>query len=166
MTPNTLTSSSVKNEASSSKSIQVAYGPYCCPHQARDSTNDWSAIEQQINSIQADLVVHEIPLQTVALTRQYSCRPPPRHHPFYFRNRRSAPLQRIFRHSSPALQTKPFASSENSPKPAVSHGEYVYRICSQKMASMYSNPDRRFSEIQAIRFGVLKAEGKINLNDS
>lgn len=43
---------------------------------------------------------------------------------------------------------------ENLPEPAVTHGEYSYRIRSQKVASMYSNSGCALSEIKAIRPGV------------
>ena len=39
---------------------------------ARDPTDDWSAVEQQINLIQAYLGVYETPLLTVTLTYQHS----------------------------------------------------------------------------------------------
>ena len=131
----------------------------------RDPPDDWSAVEQQINSIQADLGVYETPLLTVTLTYQHSSLPPNT----ILSISRSAGVRRYNEHShwhsSPALQTKLFASRENSPKPAVTHGEYVYRIRSQKVASMYSNPDRALSEIKAIRASVRRAEGKVDLHD-
>ena len=68
-------------------------------------------------------------------------------------------------HCSRTLQTKPFAPCQNLPRPAVAHGEYVYRIGSQKIASMYSNPDRALSEIKCIRASVRRVEGKADLQD-
>jgi len=132
---------------------------------ARDPTDDWSTVEQQINSIQADLGVYETPLLTVTLTYQHSSHPPST----TLSISRTAGVDRYNEHSrwhsSPTLQTKLFTSPENSPKPAVTHGEYVYRIRSQKAASMYSNPDRALSEIKAIRTSARRAEGKADLHD-
>jgi len=132
---------------------------------ARDPTDDWSAVEQQINSIQADLGVYETPLITVTLAYQHSSHPPGT----ILSISRTAGVHRYNEHSrwhsSPALQTKLFASRENSPKPAATHGEYVYRIRSQKVASMYSNTDRALSEIKAIRASARRAEGKVDLHD-
>ncbi|PUU72348.1 hypothetical protein B9Z19DRAFT_1137919 [Tuber borchii] len=65
--------------------------------------------------------------------------------------------------SSRALQTKLFASPENSRKPAVTHGEYVNGIRSQKVASMYSNPDYALGEFNAIRPSAWRPEAKVNL---
>ncbi|PUU76046.1 hypothetical protein B9Z19DRAFT_1130365 [Tuber borchii] len=42
---------------------------------ARDPTNDWSAVERQINSIRADLGVYETPLLTVTLKYQHISNP-------------------------------------------------------------------------------------------
>lgn len=132
---------------------------------ARDPIDDWSTVEQQINSIQADLGVYETPLLTVTLTYQHSSHPPST----TLSISRTAGVDRYNEHSrwhsSPTLQTKLFASPENSPKEAVTHGEYVDRIRSQKAASMYSNPDRALSEIKAIRTSARRAEGKANLHD-
>jgi len=62
----------------------------------------------------------------------------------------------------PTLRTRPFASPENSPKLAATHGEYVYRIRSQKVVSMCSDPVHAFSEIKDIRASVQMAEGKVH----
>lgn len=132
---------------------------------ARDPTDGWSTVEQQINSIQADLRVYEAPLLTVRPTYQHSS------HPLgtTLSISRTAAVHRCSErsrwHSSPRLQTKLFTSPENSAKPAVSHGEYAYRIPSQKVASIYSNPDCALSEIKDIRASGQRAAGNIDLHD-
>ncbi|KAG0633533.1 hypothetical protein HOY80DRAFT_1104625 [Tuber brumale] len=136
-----------------------------CHDDASNPTDDWSFVEQQINSIQADLGVYETPLLTVKLTYQHS-----HHHPTTTLSiAKTAKVHRYNEHShwrsSPALQTELFASPENSPKRPITHEEYVYRVRSQKAASMHSNPDRALSEIQAICASVRRAEVRVDLHD-
>ena len=54
---------------------------------------------------------------------------------------------------------------ENWPNPAVTHGEYVYRVRSQKVASVYSNSGCALSEIMVIHPSVLRAEGMSYLHN-
>ena len=51
-----------------------------------------------------------------------------------------------------------------SSHPLLTHGEYMYRIRSLKVVSMYSNPDCALSEIEAIHASVRRAEGKVDLH--
>ncbi|PUU72346.1 hypothetical protein B9Z19DRAFT_1069834 [Tuber borchii] len=68
-------------------------------------------------------------------------------------------------HSSITLQTKLFTSPDNSSKPAVTHMEYVNRIRSQKVASMYSNPDYALGELKSIRLIARRPAAKVDLHD-
>ncbi|PWW77832.1 hypothetical protein C7212DRAFT_362443 [Tuber magnatum] len=132
---------------------------------SRNPIDEWSFVEQQINSIQADLGVYETPLLTVKVTYQHNNYPPSTTLSIV----KTATVRRYNEHShwhsSPAPQTQLFGSPENSPKRIVTHEEYVYRIRSQKAASMYSNPDRALSEIQAICSSMRKAGARVDIHD-
>ncbi|CUS14992.1 unnamed protein product [Tuber aestivum] len=132
---------------------------------ARSPTDEWSFVEQQISSIQADLGVYETPLLTVTLTYQHNNYPPST----TLSISKTAIVHRYNEHShwhsSPALKTQLLGSPENSPKRVITHREYVYRIRSLMAASMYSNPDRALSEIQGICAGVRKAEARVDVHD-
>ncbi|CAZ83056.1 unnamed protein product [Tuber melanosporum] len=132
---------------------------------ASNATDEWSFVEQRINSIQADLGVYETPLLTVKLAYQHSNHPPNT----TLSIAKTAKVHRYNEHShwhsSPALKTQLFASPENSPKQLITNEEYVYRIRCQKAASMYSNSDRALSEIQAICASVRRAEARVDLHD-
>ncbi|RPA90155.1 hypothetical protein L873DRAFT_1795647 [Choiromyces venosus 120613-1] len=118
------------------------------PHNPTSESTEWSSVERQINAIQADLGVYETPLLSVTLAYSHSNHAPTT----TLSVTRTARVSRYNEHSSWHSSPPPvhLRSPENSPKQSVSHEEYVHNLRSQKLASMYSNPDRAICEIEAI----------------
>ena len=138
----------MKNEASSPKSILETWWPLPPPTSrlAIQPTTGQPWSKNQLHP--SEPRVYGTPPPTVALGCQRSSHP---------QNRRSAPLQGTF-----ILALLP---RENWPKPAVTQGEYVYRVRSQKVASMNSNSGCVLSKIKAVRPSVLRAEGMSDIHN-